>query len=202
MKFIKYFFIALTISIFVGCIINAIFFEKKQEILNNVHPSRYDTSMVDSSLIVTDVDTTFVKMSNNWAYDERPDKMTSKSIYLAQTISSTILDFEFPYDGGASAYLTIRNKDGFNKAYVEMSKGQFLIHSSAKMWKVRFDQKDTDYYLFNPASSGNSKIAFVSRSAEFIENVKKHKKVIIEAEFYQEGLRQMEFDISNLKWDH
>lgn len=113
MKFIKYFFIALTISIFIGSTINAILFEKKQTILNNVGTLLYDASVVDSSLIVTDVDTTLVEISNNWTYDERIDKMTSKSIYLAQTISSTILNFEFPYEGGASAYLTIRNKDCF-----------------------------------------------------------------------------------------
>lgn len=139
---------------------------------------------------------------HEWAYEEHIDKMTSRSIYLTQVVSSTVLDFQFPYDGGSSAYLTIRNKDGLNKAYIEVSNGQFLIHSSAKMWKVRFDKNDVDYYLFNPASSGNSKIAFISRPYEFIPKVKKHKKLIIEAEFYQDGLRQMEFDISNLKWDH
>lgn len=204
MKFQHY--VQFGVIIFFTILVCFFFYQKskveREKLENSTNVSNIDSSLVDSSLIVTEVDTSYIEAPNEWAYAEKIDKMTSLPIYLAQVVSSTVLDFEFPYEGGASAYLTIRNKDGLSKAYIEMSKGQFLIHSSAKMWKVRFDQDDTDYYLVYPASSGNSKIAFISRPHEFIPQVKKHKKLLIEAEFYQEGLRQIEFDISNLKWAH
>jgi len=194
------------VIIFFTILICFFFYQKSkvesEKLENTTNVSKSDSLMLDSSLIITDVDTSYKDIQHEWAYGEKIDQMSSTPIYLAQVISGTVLNFEFPYDGGASAYLTIRNKDGLNKAYLEISKGQFLIHSSAKMWKLRFDQDETDYYLFNPTSSGNSRIAFVSRAAEFISKVKKHKRLFIEAEFYQEGLRQIEFDISNLKWDH
>lgn len=203
MKYIKYFFIALTISIFLGSIINAIFFDKRQVLASDSNPLLTDTSLIDSSLIVTDVDTSYKETPNNWIYEQKLDKMTSDTTYYAEVMAKELLNFKSPYDGGSVATLVLRNRSGINNAYVTVDKGQMLTRSyESSSHRIRFDEHPATWYSFSAPSSGSTTLAFIGTSYDFIDKAKKSKKVLIELEFYQEGLRQMEFNITNLKWNH
>jgi hypothetical protein len=162
-----------------------------------------DSSSIDSSLIVTDVDTTSISAISGWIYEEKPDKMTSGTSYYAAVRANTLLFFKSPYDGGSIATLVLRNKSGITNAYVTVDKGQMLTRSyESSSHRVRFDDRPAEWYRFSAPSSGSTTLAFIGTSYDFIEKAKKSKKVLIELEFYQEGLMQMEFNISNLKWEH
>lgn len=170
---------------------------------NSISVSSLDTSLVDSSLIVTEVDTTPVEITGSWIYEEKPDAMTSGTSYYAAVRANELLIFKPPYDGGSLATLVLRNKSGITNAYLTVDKGQMLIRSyESSSHRVRFDNHPAEWYRFSAPSSGSTTLAFIGNSYDFIEKAKKSKKVLIELEFYQDGLREMEFNISDLKWEH
>jgi len=43
---------------------------------------------------------------------------------------------------------------------------------------------------------------FIHPEPKFIAHAKIAKKMIVEAEFYQEGMQDMEFNTAGLKWEH
>ena len=46
------------------------------------------------------------------------------------------------------------------------------------------------------AADGSADIIFFINSAPFINRVKSHKKLILEAQFFQEGAQQFKFDLT------
>ncbi len=156
-----------------------------------------EVSNVDTAIILPRVE------PKSWDYSYGDDKMTSKKSYYAEVEANELLEFDFPYNGGSTATLTIRNKSGKNEAYLSVSKGQMLTRSYKETsYRVRFDDRPAQVYPFIGPSDNSSDLAFINNANKFIKNLKKSKKVIVELEFYQEGLRAIEFNVSNLKWDH
>ena len=142
-----------------------------------------------------------VAIDSNWRYQVEEDKMTSKKTYLAYTQAKELLEFDFPYNGGSVATLILRKKRGLTNVCIKVSKGQFYGTYDDKKVRVRFDKLSPTYNSYSEASDGSSDIIFLDNERPFIAKIKKHKTLLIEAEFYQAGLKQMEFDISNLKWN-
>lgn len=140
----------------------------------------------------------------NWQYSEQEDKMTSKKSYFASVEAKELLQFKFPYDGGSTATLVLRNIAGENNVYVTVSKGQMLTKSyQSTAYRVRFDDKPLQKYNFVGPSDGSSTMAFIDdNTSKFIKNLKGAKKVIVEIEFFRGGSHPIEFDVSNLKWNH
>ena len=162
------------------------------------------SSSYSSSKNVVDTATIPKEVNNKtWQYFDQEDKMTSKKTYYALVEANELLEFDFPYNGGSTVTLTIRNKNGENNAYLSVTKGQMLTRSyETTSYRVRFDNQPLQYYPFVAPSDNSSDLAFINNTTKFIKNLKKSKKVIVELEFYQEGLRAIEFDVSNLKWNH
>ena len=137
-----------------------------------------------------------------WTYSQNEDKMTSGVSYFAEAQAKELLQFEFPYDGGSTATLMIRNKEGDNDVMLNVSKGQFITHYDGSTIRARFDNDSPVRYNISEPSDGSSDLVFINAEKDFISKLKKAKKLILEAEFYNAGLRQMEFDVSDFKWDH
>lgn len=140
-------------------------------------------------------------IDSNWTYQVDEDKMTSKKSYIAYTQAKELLEFDFPYNGGSVASLILRKKRGVTNVYIKVSKGQFHGTYDDKKIRVRFDKLPATFNSYSEASDGSSDIIFLNNEKSFIAKIKKHKTLLVEAEFYQAGLKQMEFDISNLKWN-
>lgn len=138
---------------------------------------------------------------SSWSYHDVEDKMTSKKIEFASITANEELQFDFPYDGGAIATFTIRKKNGSTDIYLQVSKGQFNNTFEGGMIKIRFDNNPAKKYSYAGASDGSSDIIFINSVREVVNKIKSSKKMIIEAEFYNEGNRQIEFSIEQLKWE-
>ena len=134
----------------------------------------------------------------NWEYNEKEDPMTSKKDFFATLPSTNTIEFEFPYNGGSKFYLNVRKK-GQIDIFLNSDKCQF---STRKSIKVRFDDEKPMTFSFNEPSDGSSNIIFINSEKLFLEKLKKSKKLLIEAEFYNEGLRIIEFYSEGLKWNH
>lgn len=138
---------------------------------------------------------------SKWNYNESEDKMTSKKIITSSITANEELEFDFPYNGGSVATFTIRKKNGSTDIYLQVSKGQFNSTFDGGQIKVRFDDKPVKKYSFTGASDASSDIIFINSVKDIISKIKTAKKMLIETEFYNEGNRQMEFDIADLKWE-
>lgn len=138
---------------------------------------------------------------SSWKYSEKEDKMTSNKILYASVIAKEKLQFDFPYNGGSEATLIIRKNDNVNDIMLRVSKGQFNNSISGGDVRIRFDELKPKKYSFLPPSDGSSDVIFLKPVKELLSKIKQSHKMIIEAEFFNEGLRHIEFDIEGLKFE-
>ncbi len=62
----------------------------------------------------------------NWHYSSSINEMDDRETYFAHSVAEKKLQFKFPYDGGTTVTLTLRNKDGKNEVMLSISQGQFM----------------------------------------------------------------------------
>ncbi len=138
-----------------------------------------------------------------WQYNDKEDALTSKKVYHAVLQSDNSLYLNAPYDGGSDCYIELRNKDGENDVIVSVTKGQFLVDVvDGENIKVRFDSSAAETYSCSGAADYNTTMLFVNDTGRFISRLKKAKKVLIRAGFYDNGLQDMEFFAKGLEWKH
>lgn len=137
-----------------------------------------------------------------WTYEDETDKMTSKITHKAQVVSTNALNLQFPYnDDNDRAHVTLRKQDGEINAWLYVDKGQFIYGLDSTTVRIRFDQDQPLEFACGRSSDASSNLMFILDTATFIKQLKKSKKMIIEATFYQDGAQQMEFDTAGLKWN-
>lgn len=133
----------------------------------------------------------------NWTYDSQKDAMRNQTSYYACTSTTNSMEFSYPYNGGSTANLCLRQspKSG-NDVYLSVSKGQFYCASyDGCTIHAKFDDGPVVALHANEASGGDTSVIFITGYKRFSERLKKAKHLFIEAEFYQDGRRQMEFDV-------
>lgn len=137
-----------------------------------------------------------------WNYSESEDKMTGEKRYFAECKSTNQINFEFPYDGGTTFTLTIRNMGKGNAVILSGDKCQFTSsYSGSETCRVKFDDADPVNYSYNMSADGSSDLIFFTYQDNFISKLKGAKKLMIEAPFYDAGKQIIEFDVEGLKWD-
>jgi hypothetical protein len=140
--------------------------------------------------------------SEAWSYSEDVDKATSAKNYYAAVNANQLLNFPFPYDGGSTATLTIRNNDNKNEVILTVSKGQFVASVDGGSVKIGFDDARPVKYSASEPSDGSTNVLFIENSNKLIKKIKASQKVIIEAGFYESGLKTMDFNVKGFKWEH
>lgn len=151
----------------------------------------------------TDVKTD-ISVKENWIYADDIDNMTSKKRYFAYNMSSDTIDFLFPYEGGSTFKLAIRNIDNENQLLMICSKGQFMpSYGTGEIVRVKFDNENPLNVYYTVPTDGSTNIIFLDEiNNQLISKLKTSKKIIIEATFYNEGNKQISFNVQGLKWDH
>jgi hypothetical protein len=138
-----------------------------------------------------------------WRYSESHDEMRDDTSKFATIRSENELDFEFPYNGGSGAEITVRRnkRDGLD-VYIRIDKGQFLCNSfSGTSIAAKFDDGPIQQFTCTDSSSGESEYAFIPNAQRFLTALKGSERVMIEAEFYQYGRGQYTFDTAGLEFD-
>jgi invasion protein IalB len=74
--------------------------------------------------------------------------------------------------------------------------------SDGRNIKIKIDDKDPVTYKALSSSDGSSTYVFVSPVTRLVKQLKGAKTMVIEAEFYQSGLKQMEFNVKDFKWNY
>lgn len=139
----------------------------------------------------------------NWTYTEDIDKMDNSKQFGAGTNSLNELQFQPPYDGGSKFFLVIRKGKDAPDVYIRASKGQFITGIAGETkYRLKFDDEKPINVSASFTDDGRADIAFLSPANKIIEKLKHSNKLIIEAIFYQEGYKTIEFNVSSFKWEH
>jgi hypothetical protein len=143
------------------------------------------------------------KETTKWTYSDEKDKMSDGKVHIAQIDANENLEFKFPYDGGSTPTLILRNKEGKREVIFTISKGQFLPNTmDDQTIRVRFDNDKSERYSYSDAADGSTETIFISNSKKFLSRIKKSKKTVIECQFYDEGSRTMEFVSAGLNFPY
>ena len=142
------------------------------------------------------------EIRSNWIYSETNDAMRNATLKFARLNGENELDFSFPYGSGNSTQLVVqqRPEDGLS-VFLEIEKGQFLCRSFGdSAISVKFDEGRVERFRCTDTSDGSSNIAFILPANQFLNKLRRSKKLVIEAEFFREGNRQIIFNTDGLNW--
>jgi hypothetical protein len=142
-----------------------------------------------------------VASAGKWLYEKTTDH-EGNPVYKASTTSPTVLEFEFPYNGGSTATLIIRKRESGTHVYIQVSKGQFNRSFQGGQARVRFDNSPPVNYAFSAAENGSANVIFFDSEKAIIDKLKKARNMVVDVQFAGQGNRQIAFRTTGLVWNH
>lgn len=135
-----------------------------------------------------------------WRHQLDKDEMTDEVTHYYLNNSLNSIRFAFPYEGGSTATFQVRVKGKKKEIIYSISKGQF-IGSSLNDGKavLRFDDEPPMTVSMNEPSDYSSDLVFLGSEQKILSKLKTAKTLKIQTEFYQEGNRVFEFNVSDFK---
>ena len=138
----------------------------------------------------------------NWTSEETEDKMSGEKRYFNYTTSTNKIEFDVPYEGGSTFTQLVRNMGKANEILLTVSKGQFIPSiMNNRTVRVKFDNEKPLNYTYSSANDGSLTTIFLGNAQQFINKLKKAKKLMIEAPFYNAGMQIIYFDVEGFKWE-
>lgn len=139
----------------------------------------------------------------NWDYKETVDKMDNTKTFFAINTSPTILNFQSPYNGGSSFMLVVRSTGKEKDVYIKVSQGQFISNlMDDRIVRVKFDEEKPFSISYATPTDGSSDFIFLRSESKLLEKLKTSKKMLLECEFFQEGRKQIDFNVEGLVFQH
>jgi hypothetical protein len=147
--------------------------------------------------------------ASNWRYSEQNDEMGRGVSKFAAVSSENEIEFNFPYGGSQRAKIQLQSspdrkqgKDG-KSVVLLIEKGQFSCGYPTCDLAIRFDDGQIQTFKAEeakPSATGDALFFMNYDYGRLISSLRKSKKVRIEAEFYREGTRVLDFDVLGLDW--
>ena len=140
--------------------------------------------------------------ASKWQYSQDKDEMRGTITRYASLQSENEVDLDFPY-GEVHGQIWVRKRpeDGLQVMF-SVDKGQILCHTYGNSTvSAKFDDKPIQKFGCTDSSDGSNDTAFLSSPSRALAELKKAKRLVIEAEFFQKGRQQFVFDTRALKWD-
>ena len=136
-----------------------------------------------------------------WRYDEDSEKMGRGVVKHAYVRSLNEFQFDFPYRDRQRATLMLRKHPKHGRDVIlTIERGQFLCGIDDCTVAVKFDDGPARTYPAAEPSDHSSTALFIRGHDRFVAAAKKAKRAYVEAQFFQQGTRVFEFDVSDLKW--
>jgi LSD1 subclass zinc finger protein len=130
---------------------------------------------------------------SKWIYESRGDAMGG-TVRTATVVSSNSFNFDFPYQGTQNATLTIRKEKGTD-VMLSIEKGQFMCDLGCSVM-VRFDDAKAVRWRATGTADHSTEMIFLLKASNFVKAISKTDVLRIEAQFYQEGSRVLEFPVA------
>lgn len=180
------------------CAILVIAFANSCNNATKTNANANDTTAVDS------VDSLDSEVKNGWNYDSYADEMDGSTTKQALVVSSNVVEFDFPYNGGSTLCIGVchRKKFGTN-VMIMTSNGQFSANefNGTNYVTIRFDEDAPIKFSILESSDGSSDILFLENPKKFIRLAKKAKTIKVEAPFFRDGWRVFTFNTNKpLEW--
>ena len=154
-----------------------------------------DTAVIDTALYGN---TPIEVEEKTWSLQTKQDEMDDSKSYWYSLQSDNYANFDFPYEGDSYLTITVRwmKKYGYD-VLLEITDGQMVgnEYNGTNYVRVRFDGGKVQKFYYNEPNDGSSNLVFLRNAQKFIEKCKNAKDIIIEQEFYQEGVHQFKFHV-------
>lgn len=154
-----------------------------------------DTAVIDTALYGN---TPIEVEKKTWSLQTEQDEMDDSKSYWYSLQSDNYANFDFPYEGDSYLTITVRwmKKYGYD-VLLEITDGQMVgdEYNGTNYVRVRFDGGKVQKFYYNEPNDGSSNLVFLRNAQKFIEKCKNAKDIIIEQEFYQEGVHQFKFHV-------
>jgi hypothetical protein len=147
-------------------------------------------------------ETKLITTKGKWSYHIKEDKMRGVETRFALLKADNVITLDFPY-GEQQGYIIVRksSRSGFDLS-VGVPSGQILCSSFEESFiSAKFDDGGIERFRCTDSSDGTSDMVFLIDDKQFLQKLKKSKKLIVEAGFFQNGVQQMTFDTANLEWE-
>ncbi len=135
--------------------------------------------------------------TDNWTYSAQNDAMSGKPFREAGVRSTNTVDFNAPYEGAQHGTLILRQHPRYgNDVILTIERGQFLCQSFQECHVlVKFDDKPAMTFSGIGPSDNSSEQIFIKNYKLFAKQLQGAKHVLIEAEVFQDGRPQFDFDV-------
>lgn len=154
-----------------------------------------DTAVIDTALYGN---TPIEVEKKAWSLQTKQDEMDDSKSYWYSLQSDNYANFDFPYEGDSYLTITVRwmKKYGYD-VLLEITDGQMVgdEYNGTNYVRVRFDGGKVQKFYYNEPNDGSSNLVFLRNAQKFIQKCKNAKDIIIEQEFYQEGVHQFKFHV-------
>jgi hypothetical protein len=135
-----------------------------------------------------------------WHYETTNDAMRGTTTKIAMVLSSDELQFDFPYAGGSTVGLMIRNTAGHEDVGLRVDKGQFICNPFGGAVPVKFDNGPVEKFTCQSTTDGDTSIIFLSPAKRFIRQLRNSQNLTVEPTFFNAGAHQVTFNTIGLKW--
>lgn len=139
--------------------------------------------------------------AGKWMYQTQKDEMRGTTSRYADLGSENEVDLDFPY-GVQRGRLTVRqNPEQGLDVMFSVESGQILCNSfSDSRISVKFDDGPIQSMGCTDSSDGSNDVAFFTNEGRMLSGLKKAKRTVIEAKFFQKGRQQFVFETAGLEW--
>jgi hypothetical protein len=140
-------------------------------------------------------------ITSKWEYTEERDAMRGSITKHATLESENEVEFGFPYSGGSHGGLDVRQRpqDGL-QVLLSVTSGNFSCSPMGGRIAVKFDNGAVQTFPCSRTTDINGNVVFVGSPKRFVAELRRSSTVVVEAEFFQEGMRQFTFDVRGLIW--
>lgn len=140
--------------------------------------------------------------AGGWVYGSSDDKMRGSTESYAQLKSEDVISLDFPYRGGSSLSVLLRDSQRYGglNVLLKLSKGQLLCAYGGCRIAAKFDNGKIATFRASKASGGNSDTIFIDDAKGFLKRLRSSDQVIIEVPVWKHGDAQFTFSPKGLTW--
>lgn len=133
------------------------------------------------------------------------DEMTDTETVRKSLTSDNEHEFEFPYNGGSSLTINVRNMKNSTDVYLSLDNGQIIGNEfdGSNYVNIRFDDNKPQKFYFVGSADYSTDVVFLKKAKTFIDNAKTAKTIRIELPVFQEGRPLYTFTVDvPLEWNN
>lgn len=137
--------------------------------------------------------------SPGWEYEQINDKLHGARWVEAKISSANTVDFDFPYQGGSSAWIKLSTH---GEVTLGVSKGQFNCQGTTALYPIhiKIDEEAPKAFGCYTSSEMKPNEVEITDGAAIIKAINDRHHLIVQAPFFQAGDKQFEFNIPAAAW--